>query len=768
MLLGGILVVLTTMALVPAPVRAGLALAVPPLGLAATLVGIRLHRHRGIGWWLVAIMTTSWGGAAVATQLGYASTSIVDACVWTGQVAGGAFIALVFTRRTDGKEPKRPGQVYDLGVMLLVFGLGVLQLLGHTGGGELRAAAGIDVLVMAFLVRYLASRRSIPVAAWLLLSGAFLGLVFDILGTVQGVRMPPPGDELQVLWAAGVLLQGVAALHPSMNRVVGPDAVAPRRRSSAALLGLLPLVVIPLGLWTTAAAMGADPLPSWTYLVISCLVAGLCLLRATVVLRYGEHLAEHDPLTDELNQLGLDHRYRMLPMAGSPELYLLDLDCFQEVNDTHGHDAGDELLQQVAQRLRSVLSPGDQLARLGGDEFAVLRPRPLPAGRGPALEDLLLGAFTDPFVVQGSPVRVATSVGIAGTQPGTLLRAPFTELFTQADIALYAAKDAGGQRATRFESSLQTEILRRYTLQAEVRDLLLRHEPSAGHLEVHYQPLLDMASGEFTGAEALVRWQHPTRGLLYPDAFLDAVTDNALDAALDRSVLQVVVADMAAWRSQGAPERSVSVNLSRSSLENPDLATEILTTLADAGIPPHLVHVEITEHEQLETNGPAAASLAELAAAGITVDLDDYGIGYSSLDYLRRFPVHVLKLDRSVVQTVGSDDEALVSAVLAMAGALDLKVLAEGIETEDQHRRLVELGVDLGQGYLFSRPLSVRNYQQQFLGISEIGVDLAPGAPGAPGTPAVPVAAPPVAEGVVAGVVPEIDPEAPPAIALGA
>jgi diguanylate cyclase (GGDEF)-like protein len=491
---------------------------------------------------------------------------------------------------------------------------------------------------------------------------------------------------------------------------------------------MLPLVLVPAATWWVAQASGVPGLPGWTVPVTGAVVAGLCLVRAAAALRSSEHLAEHDPLTDLANRRGLAVAHADRDPATVHGLLLVDLDEFKQVNDTHGHDIGDALLLQVRDRLAAATGGLGTVARLGGDEFVVL----LPAADAREVAERLLGSLEVPVVVDELVLRVAASVGFASED--TVVAggsASLAELLTHADVAMYSAKRDGGSRLAEFHPEMRVAVARRYTLGSEIRRLLSGPSPEVGRLELHYQPLVELATGRAVGAEALVRWRHPVRGLLPPAEFLGVVSENDLDVRLDAIVLEEVLGQVVRWREQGRPLLPVSVNFTPDSLQEEGLADDVLTALRRFDLPTSSIHVEITEHAELPPEGPAARTLKTLAEAGIDIHLDDYGTGYTSLDYLRRFPVRMLKLDRSVVESVTADEAPLVAGVQAMADALRLAVVAEGVENFAQRDRLLALGVRYAQGYLFSRPLPAHDFAEQYL------VRALPSAHGAaPGRPA--------------------------------
>ncbi|WP_432562459.1 putative bifunctional diguanylate cyclase/phosphodiesterase [Kineococcus sp. SYSU DK003] len=676
------------------------------------VAGSLWHRPRGPAWPLVGLMLALWATAGVLVQARGVLDDVTTPLVWAGQAV--AVVVVLHVGRSGRQQAERTrASRLDLVVVVTVLGLVAAQLLATLASGRAAATAivvaTVDVALLGVLLRFTLTRRGLRASSWLLLVGALLTICYDLTSALHGRRLALPGEPAQSLGALAVLVIGLAAVHPSMTAAFTAETFARRRRPSGALLGMLPLVLVPAGTWWVAGAGGAAGLPGWTVPVAGAVVAGLCLLRASAALRSSEHLAEHDPLTDLANRRGLARAHEDRDPDQACALLLVDLDEFKQVNDTHGHDAGDALLLAVRDRLLGATGTSGVVARLGGDEFVVLT----SAAGADAVAQRLLRSLEAPVVVDHLVLRVGASIGTALEQDGT--SGTLAELLTHADVAMYAAKHAGGTRAVTFHPSMRVEVARRYTLSSEIRRLLDGRSPEVGQLVVHYQPLVDLGTGRAVGAEALVRWCHPARGLLAPADFLGLVADNDLDSLLDATVLDAVLGQVARWLDQGRPVLPVSVNLTPDSLAEPDLADRVLTALDRAGVPPRLLHLEITEHERLHENGPTTETLSLLDAAGVGIHLDDYGTGYTSLDYLHRFPVRLLKLDRSVVTTVTEQDAPLVAAVQAMAGALSLDVLAEGIESEPQREHLLRLGVRYGQGYLFSEPLPAEEYAGRYL-----------------------------------------------------
>ncbi|MEZ0163410.1 putative bifunctional diguanylate cyclase/phosphodiesterase [Kineococcus sp. LSe6-4] len=687
-----------------------------------TLAGTLVHRPRGAAWPLLVLMMAVWAaGVVLVGHRGHLDTTST-LLVWAGQAAAVTVtVHVARSGRADGRCRETASATrLDLVVIGAVLALAAAQLLAvlAAGGGDVTGVvvATVDVALLGVLLRFALTRRGLPPSSWLLLLAACLTVAYDLGSALQGRRLALPGEPEQALGVLCLALPAAAALHPSMVLAFSERTFARRRRPSGALLGMLPLVLVPGGTWWVAQTAGVPGLPGWAFPATGALIAGLCLLRAAQALRTSEHLAEHDPLTDLANRRGLARAFEERDERTAHSLLLVDLDQFKQVNDTHGHDAGDALLLQVRDRFLAATGRRGLLARLGGDEFVVLT----PASGARPVADALLHALAAPVVLDHLVLRVGASIGIAhedGTQGGTGTPGParLADLLTHADVAMYTAKGSGGGRAVVFRPEMRSAVAHRYTLGGEIRQLLAGRAHEVGALEIHYQPLVDLASGGCVGAEALVRWRHPRQGLLAPDRFLDLVTDNDLDVALDAAVLEEVLDQVVRWREEGRALLPVSVNLTPDSLREPDLADRVLAALARARVAPSLLHLEITEHERLHEDGPATRTLGLLDDAGVHVHLDDYGTGWTSLDYLSRFPVRLLKLDRSVVAASSDHDAPLVAGVQAMADALDLDVLAEGVETAAQREQLLRLGVRYGQGYLFSRPLPAREFADAFL-----------------------------------------------------
>ena len=432
---------------------------------------------------------------------------------------------------------------------------------------------------------------------------------------------------------------------------------------------------------------------------------GRPLLRGSIADITAQKVAEEalaeQARTDALT--GLVNRGELLELLadGGPEqrlLVFLDLDSFKRINDSLGHSAGDALLVQVAGRLRHAVRSGDVVARLGGDEFVVL----LALGSGDdahAVVRRVQGAFADPFALGGRSVVVTTSAGAVVVEPyGVELPEALLE---RADAAMYSAKRSGPGRSAFFTTTMREAALQRLDLESDVRGALER-----GQLHLVYQPIVRATDHVVVGHEALLRWEHPVRGAVPPDVFIPVAEASGLIVEIGRWVLQEACTQARRWREEHGGGRTMSVNLSALQLSDPGLVADVVRALADAGLPPTALCLEITETALIAHPEQALMALHALRATGVTIALDDFGTGFSSLSHLHRYPVDTVKVDRSFVARLGdgTGKDGLVTAILHLAAHMDLTVVAEGVETREQARRLAELGCDLLQGYALGRP----------------------------------------------------------------
>jgi diguanylate cyclase (GGDEF)-like protein/PAS domain S-box-containing protein len=419
------------------------------------------------------------------------------------------------------------------------------------------------------------------------------------------------------------------------------------------------------------------------------------------------HQAFHDSLTGLPNRAlmldRLEHGLaRLQRHRGVVGVLLLDLDDFKTVNDSLGHAIGDQLLAVVAERLRTITRQDDTVARLGGDEFVVITDGMTDADVD-ATAARIASEIGAPIIVEGRELRVRVSIGIAMARKG----AAAGELLRDADVALYQAKARGRGQWVRFDDDLRGAAMARLTLDGE-----LRRAVDDGQFVVHYQPVISLADGSVKGAEALVRWQHPDRGLVAPAAFLPVAEENGLIAEIGRMVLAEATTQARRWLDDEVGRLTVSVNVAARQLAGNRLVGETAAAIDRAGIDPSQLVLEVTEHALLEDIEGATSVLHELSELGVQLSVDDFGTGYSSLVYLRQLPVDQLKVDRAFVSGLPTSerDAAIVAGVISLAHSLGLTVVAEGVEDHGLADRLAELGCELGQGYLWSPALAPEEF----------------------------------------------------------
>jgi diguanylate cyclase (GGDEF)-like protein len=450
---------------------------------------------------------------------------------------------------------------------------------------------------------------------------------------------------------------------------------------------------------TTVGAFSGEE-GQWLQSIADLLASALDRERSEAVMR---HQSLHDALTGLPNRALLfdriEHAFGRAQRFGSAvAVLLLDLDGFKTVNDSLGHQAGDDLLIEVGSRLQDVVRSSDTVARLGGDEFVVLAEVESDA-EAFDIAERIASIWEAPFAAASGEVFCSASVGIA---VGRTAEAP-TKMLREADAAMYRAKERGRGRSEIFDEDMRRDAFERLRTESDLRRALERDE-----FTVLYQPIFDTTTLRPIAVEALVRWQHPTRGIVGPVEFIPLAEETGLIAPLGRWVLEHAVAEVAGW-SQQFPDLQlrVAVNVSGQQLARPEFLHEVLAALEGSDLPPDRLGLEITESILINESGNPRSTLDALRETGVRVLIDDFGTGYSSLARLKRFPLDVIKIDRSFVDGVGAEDEdtAIVAAIVDIARSLGLQVIAEGVEGEIQLERLRELGCHAAQGYLFSGPM---------------------------------------------------------------
>jgi diguanylate cyclase (GGDEF)-like protein len=626
------------------------------------------------------------------------------------------YIGIVSLARV--KEQRVPARIWLDGV---VAGLGIAavgaaivlrpvlaSVSGNTAAVITEMAYPIcDLLLAALVVGVLALRGWRLDRMWAMLGCGFITLaVADCMYALQVAEgAAAPSTATNLVYDIGVLLLALAAWQP-------PQAQDREAVPSAAVLGIpAAFTVSALGLLIYDHFSPLDPLA----LTLAMLTMCAALARTWLAFRDVRALAEtrRQALTDDLTEMPnrRDFLARLhegiaasRASATSIALLIVDLDHFKELNDTLGHDAGDQLLCQVGERLRSVLRASDTAARLGGDEFGVLLCDPSDCARAEVVADKLLKAIAEPFPIKGLRLRVTASIGIAlypeHARDGE-------ELMQHADIAMYEAKTAQSGRAC-YARERDNHSLERLTLAGELSRALETDE-----IEAHFQPKADARTRKIVGVEALVRWCHPTRGLIGPGEFVTVAEQAGLGRALTRRMLELALGQIKAWREAGL-ELHVAVNTTVADLQDTRFPGEVAALLADHGLSPEVLVLEVTENMVLADPVRVSDVLAQLGELGLGLSLDDFGTGYSSLTHLKALPVGEVKIDRSFVGRMTTDpvDAAIVEATIRLAHSIGIRVVAEGIEDQATWTSLVANSCELVQGYALSRPLPAAELEQ--------------------------------------------------------
>ena len=685
---------------------------------AAMVVGPRLHRPPDVVTWrrLLVVCVLFAIGPAVRPQvagLHGLGLALPDAFLLPGYV-----IALLTLRRLLRLRGSRdPDAALDVAVVtvgaaLLSISYIVGPALQHsTLPGWTAALVAVypvlDVVLLALLALLAFTARE-RTPSLMLVGGAMLALLVGDVGynllASRGVLTAPPVFDTPYLVAFGLL--GAAALHPSMRAVGSGFHERVQAWSWQRLAVLVPALLVPSLLIIPDANL---PLVvRWLQAVGSAGLAAAIIVRAgravreqSASRRVFEHLATHDALTGLANRPALNERLEQeLALGHGVNVLFIDLDGFKMVNDSWGHAVGDELLLQVADRLRRHLPPDVVVSRAGGDEFILVTPARQHDPDGTVFAEHVIAELSQPYSLSVGDVVVTPSIGIVSSAAAGERTAD--ALVRDADTAMYRAKDAGRSRAVAYDPSMGEIVRGRVTLDRALRQALGR-----GEMDVAFQPLVELDTGRLLGFEALARWNRPDGGPSTPDVFIAAAEENGLILPIGDFVLDRALAELSTWRSSSPWEVGVNVNVSARQLQDPGFTGRVLAALARFHVPASALRLEVTESTLVGDEATAATSLRELERAGVSISVDDFGTGYSSLSYLSRLKVHEVKIDRSFVAgvTTRPEDLAIVRATAAMAQALGLAVVAEGIETEEQRVALVELGITRGQGWLLGRPM---------------------------------------------------------------
>lgn len=631
-------------------------------------------------------------------------TRVSDPADWLNGLAGiTALVAIGLAALAGSSSPQAQRPAWEL-VLWLLQGSALIVLAG----------TAFTIISLAGLAR--------DVRSWTVAGALAVGAGIQV---VVGLAAQGSAAEVAVTSARATAVSWTVAVTGILVAAsLGARGAAAREASSQSTTGgALVVLVASVGLLARNALVADASLGLST--AVAAAAAAIAMFRLVLLVRELAQLAlsRWEARTDDLT--GVPNRRHLMEVLASlgparAALVLVDLERFKEVNDTFGHAAGDQVIKVAAARLQDCAGGRGTLARLGGDEFAVVLPGTSLMG-AEAVARELLGHLAEPLAVRGGVVRIGASIGVAETS-----RAGSDEdLMRRADAAMYRAKrEGGGVRL--YDEAADTAARAERRLLADLRGLLAEDEAhdgdastqDVGELVVHYQPMLDAGTRAPVGVEALVRWSHPVRGLLPPPAFLDVAERHGLMGAVTARVLDQAVREVASWQGPGAVVR-LSVNLSGSCLESTALVDVVAATLDRYDFPPSRLVLEITETTVVLDDAGAIAVAERLAGLGITLSIDDYGTGYSSLARVRAFPAEELKLDRSFTLRLTSDDRtaALVAGTIEFAHRLGLRVVAEGVEDEATFDAVAALGCDITQGYLHARPLDADAVRAWFVGV---------------------------------------------------
>lgn len=497
----------------------------------------------------------------------------------------------------------------------------------------------------------------------------------------------------------------LSAYNPSMAVYEDPAGPAGARLGKPRLIALIvPVVLGPILLTLSFSnVLSLSPQAVATFsIILSLLVVGH-LVTMVQARASSTHWASHDKLTGLPNRALFRERTataieRARKTGENVAVLYLDLDRFKHVNDSMGHEAGDQLLEQVARRILACVDAGDTVARIGGDEFAVLLPDVSDEGVPRKLARRLLKSFSTPFTLRPRPVFMSPSIGIAMSEHDSSLET----LLTHADTAMYRAKECGRNNFAVWSQDMNEAAKQRLMLETHLHSAIQNNE-----LRLAYQPKVDLATGNVTGVEALIRWHHPKLGVISPGAFIHLAEESGLINQIGEWVIAEACRQGRIWYESGFTKLTIAVNLSSRQFQHGGLATFVASTLRTTGFPGDLLELELTESMAMSGEDGTLSTLRDLRQMGVHFSIDDFGTGYSNLSYLSRYPIDALKIDKSFVQQIdqSNGDAALVIAIIAMGHGLGLKVIAEGVETPEQVAFLVEQRCDEMQGFLFSRPL---------------------------------------------------------------
>jgi diguanylate cyclase (GGDEF)-like protein len=570
-----------------------------------------------------------------------------------------------------------------------------------------------DLTVLLLMINLTFTARTWPVSLLAFLGALIFVAAGDTAYAIIGLKGQIYGSPLlNVPFLIGYTLMGVTALHPSVVELSRPDRPPVQAWSMRRVMLLVPALAAPFVMLVVG---GATPAHRWIIATAGVLIVTTLLVRAVSAVhaqasaqRAAEHQSLHDSLTALPNRRAISAEVERRLARQEVWVFLLDLDGFKWVNDSWGHDTGDQIVIEAGTRLRAVMPESVPVARVGGDEFLLT----FTGSRGDALSlvDKIRSCFVRPFPVRDTEIAITASIGISHAKgDGGNAVVTAEALMRDADTAMYRAKSEGPGRSTIFDTSMHDQVRARIELEVALRQAL-----ADGQLYVAYQPIVRLSTGEPLGAEALVRWVHPQRGQIPPSVFVPVAESSGLIGTLGTWVRREALRQLGVWRTDGtvADGFYMSINVSAQQFSEPDLPLIVAAELVEFGVPSRAVALEMTESVMVDGSSVTGRVLYELRELGVKLLIDDFGTGFSALGYLRRFPVTGVKIDRSFVTGLGTDaeDEEIVRAVVAMSTAMGLSVIAEGVETRLQRDALAAVGVVNGQGWLWGPAVAATEF----------------------------------------------------------
>jgi diguanylate cyclase len=649
-------------------------------------------RGRSAGWWLC--------GGSVAMGIGIWSMHFIGMLAFTLPIPMSydpaiTFLSLLIAIASSAfalwMVCQRRLSWLRLSLGALLMGAGVCCM-HYTGMAAMRMMPPIHYIPSLFILSCV-----IAVAA----SGAALWIAFHLRSRIRHIRLLRAGAAVVMgIAIAGMHYTGMAAAQFSANSVC-------QMTKSGVTSGWLAPVIILFALAVLTIALTISVLDRRLELRTEVLASSLANAQKEL-----QFWTLHDNLTRLPNRALFEDRLQQAAERVNRDrscfaVFVLDLDGFKQINDAFGHQAGDRMLVEVAIRIGAVIRAQDTLARIGGDEFVLLASAASPADAA-SLAEKLMASIREPIDLDGHDCNVSVSVGIALYKTRA---ADHRDLLQKADTAMHHAKELGRDCYCFFESKMNDDAQEQLNL---LHDLRLAQENN--ELVLFYQPKLDSLSGEVVGAEALLRWMHPSRGIVPPDHFIPLAEKTGLIIPIGRWVLDEACRQMRAWRDMGRGDWPIAVNLSPLQFNHPNLVEMVAETLQRHAIEPHCLTLEITESTAMRDVEASMIILDQLTDAGVHISIDDFGTGYSSLLYLKRLPAKELKIDRGFVRDLEHDkeDAAIIAAIVALGHTLNIEIVAEGVETVEQQHALTRMGCTSLQGYLFGRPMPAAQFIRTF------------------------------------------------------